>query len=235
MVCGERGRDLGANGASNGAKRAGAAGGRGGAAGGAGVGTGDGAGGGTQAAAESASGFQSELLPMEDIIAPRALRVRGAGTVSVSGGDAAERALARGVERAGDARGVDGAGRGGRQQRTKWLQDAKVPRKRLKPYATEQRSMPRRSGRARRKKIFSIQAELELVKAPLRRAHSAEFGWRGAREATFGSWLKRGAGEAGHGRGGRAGAEGAGMARRWRRRGGSAAVVTVSSATGKPV
>jgi len=144
----------------------------------------------TQAAAESASGFQSELLPMEDIY-------RAAGITSprrgYSIGKVVEmlrsehlRGASRELRRAAVLMALDAAG----VSADEVLQDAKVRQEAVDAYATEQRKHAEAQWARKAEENIQIQAELELVKAHYGERIRRNLDGVAREKATFGSWLK---------------------------------------------
>ena len=144
----------------------------------------------TQAEAESASGFQSELLPMEDIY-------RAAGITSprrgYSIGKVVEmlrsehlRGASRELRRAAVLMALDAAG----VTADEVLQDAKVRQEAIDAYATEQRKHAEAQWARKAEENIQIQAELELVKAHYGERIRRNLDGVAREKATFGSWLK---------------------------------------------
>jgi len=144
----------------------------------------------TQAEAESARGFQSELLPMEDIY-------RAAGITSprrgYSIGKVVEmlrsehlRGASRELRRAAVLMALDAAG----VTADEVLQDAKVRQEAIDAYATEQRKHAEAQWARKAEENIQIQAELELVKAHYGERIRRNLDGVAREKATFGSWLK---------------------------------------------
>jgi len=144
----------------------------------------------TQAAAESAGGFQSELLPMEDIY-------RTAGITSprrgYSIGKVVEmlrsehlRGASRELRRAAVLMALDAAG----VSVDEVLQDAKVRQEAVDAYATEQRKHAEMQWSRKAEENIQIQAELELVKAHYGERIRRNLDGVAREKATFGSWMK---------------------------------------------
>ena len=144
----------------------------------------------TQAAAESAGGFQSELLPMEDIY-------RAAGITSprrgYSIGKVVEmlrsehlRGASRELRRAAVLMALDAAG----VTADEVLQDAKVRQEAVDAYATEQRKHAEAQWARKAEENIQIQAELEVVKAHYGERIRRNLDGVAREKATFGSWLK---------------------------------------------
>jgi hypothetical protein len=139
---------------------------------------------------ESASGFQSELLPMEDIY-------RAAGITSprrgYSIGKVVEmlrsehlRGASRELRRAAVLMALDAAG----VTADEVLQDAKVRQEAIDAYATEQRKHAEMHWARKAEENIQIQAELELVKAHYGERIRRNLDGVAREKATFGSWLK---------------------------------------------
>jgi hypothetical protein len=142
------------------------------------------------AAAESASGFETELLPMEDIY-------RAAGITSprrgYSIGKVVEmlrsehlRGASRELRRAAVLMALDAAG----VSVDEVLQDAKVRQEAVDAYATEQRKHAEAQWARKAEENLQIQAELELVKAHYGERIRRNLDGVAREKATFGSWLK---------------------------------------------
>lgn len=141
-------------------------------------------------AAESASGFDTELLPMEDIY-------RAAGITSprrgYSIGKVVEmlrsehlRGASRELRRAAVLMALDAAG----VTVDEVLQDAKVRQEAIDAYATEQRKHAEAQWARKAEENIQIQAELELVKAHYGERIRRNLDGVTREKATFGSWLK---------------------------------------------
>src|SRR5258706_370789 len=144
----------------------------------------------TQAAAESAGGFQSELLPMEDIY-------RAAGITSPRRGYSVSkvvemlrsehlRGASRELRRAAVLMALDAAG----VTADEVLQDAKVRQEAIDAYATDQRKHAEAQWARKAEENIQIQAELELVKAHYGEGIRSNLDGVGREKATLGSWLK---------------------------------------------
>jgi hypothetical protein len=142
------------------------------------------------AVAESASGFETELLPMEDIY-------RAAGITSprrgYSIGKVVEmlrsehlRGASRELRRAAVLMALDAAG----VSVDEVLQDAKVRQEAIDAYATEQRKHAEAQWARKAEENLQIQAELELVKAHYGERIRRNLDGVAREKATFGSWLK---------------------------------------------
>ena len=140
--------------------------------------------------AESASGFETELLPMEDIY-------RAAGITSprrgYSIGKVVEmlrsehlRGASRELRRAAVLMALDAAG----VTVDEVLQDAKVRQEAIDAYATEQRKHAEAQWARKAEENLQIQAELELVKAHYGERIRRNLDGVAREKATFGSWLK---------------------------------------------
>ena len=141
-------------------------------------------------AAESASGFQSELLPVEDIY-------RAAGITSPRRGYSISkvvemlgsehmRGLSRELRRAAVLMALDAAG----VTVDEVLQDAKVRQEAIEAYAAEQRKHAEAQWTRKAEENLQIQAELELVKAHYGERIRRNLDGVAREKATFGSWLK---------------------------------------------
>lgn len=141
-------------------------------------------------ATESASGFETELLPMEDIY-------RAAGITSprrgYSIGKVVEmlrsehlRGASRELRRAAVLMALDAAG----VTVDEVLQDAKVRQEAIDAYATEQRKHAEAQWARKAEENLQIQAELELVKAHYGERIRRNLDGVAREKATFGSWLK---------------------------------------------
>jgi hypothetical protein len=141
-------------------------------------------------AAESASGFQSELLPMEDIY-------RAAGITSPRRGYSISkvvemlgsehmRGASRELRRAAVLMALDAAG----VTVDEVLQDAKVRQEAIEAYAAEQRKHAEAQWSRKAEENLQIQAELELVKAHYGERIRRNLDGVAREKATFGSWLK---------------------------------------------
>ena len=144
----------------------------------------------TMLTAESASGFETELLPMEDIY-------RAAGITSprrgYSIGKVVEmlrsehlRGASRELRRAAVLMALDAAG----VTVDEVLQDAKVRQEAIDAYATEQRKHAEAQWARKAEENLQIQAELELVKAHYGERIRRNLDGVAREKATFGSWLK---------------------------------------------
>src|SRR5258708_1589703 len=188
MVCGERGRDFWGERGEQRGERAGAACGGDGSSVGAGHGAGKERPVATQAAAESASGFQSELLPMEDIYRAAGITSpRRGDSIGKGGGMLRSANFARaGGGRAAVLMALDAAG----VTTDEVLQDAKVRQEAVDAYATEQRKHAEAQWSRKAEENIQIQAELELVKAHYGERIRRNLDGVAREKATFGSWLK---------------------------------------------
>jgi hypothetical protein len=139
---------------------------------------------------ESASGFETELLPMEDIY-------RAAGITSprrgYSIGKVVEmlksehlRGASRELRRAAVLMALDAAG----VSVDEVLQDAKVRQEAVDAYAMEQRKHAEAQWARKAEENIQIQAELELVKAHYGERIRRNLDGVAREKATFGSWLK---------------------------------------------
>jgi hypothetical protein len=141
-------------------------------------------------AAESASGFQSELLPVEDIY-------RAAGITSPRRGYSISkvvemlgsehmRGASRELRRAAVLMALDAAG----VTVDEVLQDAKVRQEAIDAYAAEQRKHAEAQWTRKAEENVQIQAELEVVKAHYGERIRRNLDGVAREKATFGSWLK---------------------------------------------
>jgi hypothetical protein len=140
--------------------------------------------------AESAGGFEAELLPVEDIY-------RAAGITSprrgYSIGKVVEmlrsehlRGASRELRRAAVLMALDAAG----VTVDEVLQDAKVRQEAIDAYAAEQRTHAEAQWARKAEENLQIQAELELVKAHYGERIRRNLDGVAREKATFGSWLK---------------------------------------------
>lgn len=144
----------------------------------------------TQAAAENASGFQSELLPVEDIYRAAGITSPRRG-YSISKvvemlGNEHMRGLSRELRRAAVLMALDAAG----VTVEEVLQDAKVRQEAIDAYAAEQRKHAEAQWTRKAEENVQIQAELELVKAHYGERIRRNLDGVAREKATFGSWLK---------------------------------------------
>jgi hypothetical protein len=141
-------------------------------------------------AAENAGGFQSELLPMEDIY-------RAAGITSPRRGYSISkvvemlgsehmRGLSKELRRAAVLMALDAAG----VTIDEVLQDARVRQEAIEAYAAEQRKHAEAQWTRKAEENVQIQAELELVKAHYGERIRRNLDGVAREKATFGSWLK---------------------------------------------
>jgi len=142
------------------------------------------------AAAESASGFQTELLAIEDIF-------RAAGITSPRRGYSITkvvemlrsehmRGLSKEMRRAAVLMALDAAGVSVEEV----LQDAKVRHEAIDAYAAEQRKHAEAQWARKAEENLQIQAELELVKAHYAERIRRNLDGVAREKSTFGSWLK---------------------------------------------
>ncbi|HET7108121.1 MAG TPA: hypothetical protein VFI38_15010 [Candidatus Acidoferrum sp.] len=140
--------------------------------------------------AESASGFETELLPVEDIY-------RAAGITSPRRGYSVTkvvemlrsehlRGASRELRRAAVLMALDAAG----VTVDEVLQDAKVRQEAIDAYATEQRKHAEAQWARKAEENIQIQAELEVVKAHYGERIRRNLDGVAREKATFGSWLK---------------------------------------------
>ncbi len=141
-------------------------------------------------AAESAGGFEAELLPMEDIY-------RAAGITSPRRGYSIGKVVemlrsehlhgaSRELRRAAVLMALDAAG----VSVDEVLQDAKVRQEAIDAYAMEQRKHAEAQWARKAEENLQIQAELELVKAHYGERIRRNLDGVAREKATFGSWLK---------------------------------------------
>jgi hypothetical protein len=145
---------------------------------------------GAMPSAESGGGFETELLPVEDIY-------RAAGITSprrgYSIGKVVEmlrsehlRGASRELRRAAVLMALDAAG----VSVDEVLQDAKVRQEAIDAYAMEQRKHAESQWARKAEENLQIQAELELVKAHYGERIRRNLDGVAREKATFGSWLK---------------------------------------------
>jgi len=141
-------------------------------------------------ATESSSGFEAELLPMEDIY-------RAAGITSPRRGYSITkvvemlrsehlRGASRELRRAAVLMALDAAG----VSVDEVLQDAKARQEAVDAYATEQRKHAEAQWARKVEENIQIQAELELVKAHYGERIRRNLDGAAREKATFGNWLK---------------------------------------------
>ena len=141
-------------------------------------------------AGENSSGFETELLPMEDIY-------RAAGITSPRRGYSVSkvvemlrsehlRGASRELRRAAVLMALDAAG----VTVDEVLQDAKVRQEAIDAYAMEQRKHAEAQWARKAEENLQIQAELELVKAHYGERIRRNLDGVAREKATFGSWLK---------------------------------------------
>jgi len=141
-------------------------------------------------AAESGGGFETELLPVEDIY-------RAAGITSPRRGYSVTkvvemlrsehlRGASRELRRAAVLMALDAAG----VTVDEVLQDAKVRQEAIDAYAMEQRKHAESQWARKAEENLQIQAELELVKAHYGERIRRNLDGVAREKATFGSWLK---------------------------------------------
>lgn len=142
------------------------------------------------AATESGSGFQAELLSMEDIY-------RAAGITSPRRGYSISKVVemlrsehlrgqSREIRRGAVLMALDAAG----VSVDEVLQDAKVRQEAIEAYATEQRKHCEAQWARKAEENIQIQAELEQVKAVYAERIRRNLDGVAREKATFGSWLK---------------------------------------------
>ena len=141
-------------------------------------------------AAENAGGFQSELLPVEDIYRAAGITSPRRG-YSISKvvemlGNEHMRGLSRELRRAAVLMALDAAG----VTVDEVLQDAKVRQEAIDAYAAEQRKHAEAQWTRKAEENVQIQAELELVKAHYGERIRRNLDGVTREKATFGSWLK---------------------------------------------
>jgi hypothetical protein len=145
---------------------------------------------GNHAAAENATGFQNELLAIEDIF-------RAAGITSPRRGYSITkvvemlrsehmRGLSKEMRRAAVLMALDAAGVGVEEV----LHDAKVRQEAIDAYAAEQRKHAEAQWARKAEENLQIQAELELVKSHYAERIRRNLDGVAREKATFGSWLK---------------------------------------------